>query len=389
MAKTAKHLLSARTVETIRDIGRHADGGGLYLKVREGGSRQWVFMWTRTEGSRRKREEVGLGSLTLAQARAKAAEMRELVAAGKSPKAERKRLREGTFGAVAADYIRLHEPGWSTGYAAQTKLHLLEHCAELQGRPVSEITIDEIVRVLKPMWRSRPRVAELLRGRLKALFDYATAQGLVTTPNPATWGVLKHLLPKRSAEEARVEHHAALPLADLPAFMDRLLQSRALTAKALAFTIATAARSGEVLGMTWDEIDFDTATWTVPAERMKSRRPHVVPLSPLALDILASLRRGAASQIVFKRHACSMNRMMRRWKVPATPHGTARSSFRDWCGDHTAYPREVAEAALAHAVGDAAEQAYRRGSAIEKRRQMMADWSDFLLGQTPITRATT
>ncbi|WP_366930219.1 site-specific integrase [Mesorhizobium sp.] len=265
------------------------------------------------------------------------------------------------------------------------------YCKSIRKLPVDKVTTADVLEILKPVWQAKPETAQRLRGRIERVLDFAKASGHRSGENPALWrGHLQHLLAK--AKKLARGHHPAMPYADVPAFVKRLRAADALSAKALDYLILTAARSGEVLGMKWPELDLDEKVWTVPAERMKAGKEHRVPLTDAALAILRPLSDARLSDYVFpgetKRgpeaplSVMAMTMQMRRMDVGHyTPHGF-RSAFRDWAGDQTSFPREVAEAALAHKVGDAVENAYRRSDALEKRRKLMAAWSNFLNGQT-------
>lgn len=392
--------------------GRHADGGGLFLSVDAAGRRRWLFLFTR-EGRRR---EMGLGSareggVTLAEARRAAAAARTVVAAGGDPIAERDRTDLGrpTFGTVADELLDSIEGGFRNAkHAAQWRTSLgrvpydlskvridpaaherhVKALAALRARPVDLIGADDVLAVLTPLWAAAPETAARVRGRIERALDAAAARGLRTGPNPARWkGGLSTLLPTRSKLSKR--HHAAMRFVEVPGFVGELRVREATAARALEFAILTASRSGEVLGMTWSEVDLDAGLWTVPAARMKAGREHRVPLVGRAIEILRAQREARETDdptaYIFGGERAgrplsgmSMTMLLRRMgKVGITVHGF-RSSFRDWAGEMTDHPREVAEAALAHAVGDATERAYRRGDALAKRRKLMADWAEFV-----------
>lgn len=408
----AINRLNARQVATITKPGRHADGGGLYLVVDASGARRWLFLfrWKAdpTQPGTGKLREMGLGpvrDVSLASARDAAAKAREMVRAGIDPIAAKRRAAGAseapTFGAVAEAHIAAMAPGWRNAkHVDQWRMTLsvqrddegtlLEtgYCTALRCKPVADISTDDILAALAPIWGEKNETASRVRGRIEAVLDAAKAKGLRSGENPARWkGHLALMLPKR--QKLQRGHHAALPYAELPAFLKRLRLVRGISAFALEFAIFTAARSGEVRGARWPEMDLERAVWTVPADRMKTGREHRVPLPPRALEILGLLAqiKGRAGDLVFpgqKRGTplsdMTMTALLRRLNVNATAHGF-RSSFRDWAGDHTTFPREVAEAALAHAVGDATEAAYRRSDALEKRRALMAAWDQYLTGR--------
>lgn len=391
MAKVLNRL-SARGVEAIKTIGLHPDGGGLYLSTKNGG-RRWVFIF-RWNG---KRKDMGLGSardVSLARARQLAEEARAALAAGVNPIDSRKRERSAaratqlTFGVFSETYIASVEAGWKNEvHRQQWRNSLRDHAKALKNMPIGEIDTDDVLAVLRPVWLDKPETASRVRGRIEKILDAAKVLGHRPrdSMNPAAWrGHLALLLPKQP--KLTRGNHAALPFVDAPAFMQLLRQRPALSARCLEFTILTAARSGEALGATWGEIDLAKATWTVPAERMKAGVEHVVPLSEPATKLLKAIQptNAAPSSKVFAvggaaRSNMAMSMLLRRMgRQDITVHGF-RSTFRDWAGDATDFPREVVEAALAHTIQNKAERAYRRGSAIEKRRALMIAWADYLM----------
>ena len=375
--------LTARTVATAKR-GKHADGGNLYLIVSETGSRKWVlrFTWRGTA------KEMGLGSandVPLADARERAAEARRLLARDLNPIDERKRGGGiPMFGALAADVCETLAAGFrNEKHKAQWRMTLETYAAPLRSKPVDTISTEDVLAVLKPIWTAKPETASRLRGRIEKVLDAAKAKGFRKTENPARWrGHLDHLLPKPL--KLSRGHHPAMPYEELPAFMGELRQRQATAALALEFCILTAARSGEVLGCRWSEIDLDKKVWTVPAHRMKAGREHRVPLSGRVVAILRELAEADARPFVFPGQArnkplsnMAMDMMLRRMKRDtATVHGF-RSSFRDWAGNVSNFPREITETALSHVIGDKAEQAYRRSDALEKRRKLMEAWATF------------
>ncbi|WP_338689304.1 MULTISPECIES: tyrosine-type recombinase/integrase [Bradyrhizobium] len=395
-----RNRLSARSVATITKIGRHADGGNLYLSISPNGGRRWTFLF-RWRG---KTKEIGLGSardVMLARARELATAARAELAEGRQPTGIRRPTVGETFGEVANRLVETMAPGWKNEkHAAQWRMTLLgeagegdedgkpikakhDYCASLRKVPVAEVSTADVLAVLQPIWQTKPETASRIRGRIERALDSAKAQGLRTGENPARWrGHLDHLLAKR--QRLTRGHHAALPYSDVPAFMVDLRGREAVAARALEFVILTAARTGEALGARWDEIDFDRALWTVPPERMKMGKEHRVPLSARALEMVRELFEVRCNEFVFPGQSSdgglssmALAAVLKRMKVKgATPHGF-RSSFRDWAGDETAYPREVIEAALAHTIENKAEAAYRRATALEKRRELMAAWSSY------------
>src|SRR5216683_1045868 len=409
MARTGK--LTAVEVAKAKGPAVLHDGGGLYLRVaapREvrgvevPGAKSWVFRF-QLDGKRR---DMGLGpfpDISLAEARAKATEHRKQRHEGIDPldakaaqrQAQRVSDAKGrTFRECAIEFIEKNRAGWRNAkHAAQWGSTLEAYVYPVVGDlPVAAIDAGLVVRVLDPIWAAKPETATRVRGRIEAVLDAATVRGFRQGPNPAQWkGNLAHILPAR-AKVRRVEHHAALPIDDMPEFLTALRGREGMSARALEFAILTAARTGEVLGARWGEIDLDAKVWTVPAGRMKAGREHRVPLSEAALAVLQTVRplalmRDGKRELtapVFPglRRALPMSNMvmlmlLRRMKRgDLTAHGF-RSTFSDWAAERTGYPREVIEMALAHAVENKAEAAYRRGDLFEKRRQVMEAWAGF------------
>jgi len=378
--------------------GQYGDGAGLYLQVKPSGA-SWLFRY-KVAGKGRL---MGLGperDVSLAEAREKARDARRLLLDGKDPLAEKRAstaagaAAAGTsFRKVTERYLAAHAAGWrNPKHAAQWRATVATYAHPvLADLPVAAIDTGHVMRVLEPLWQRVPETASRVRGRIEAILDYATARSWRTGENPARWrGHLANLLPKRS-KVARVQHHAALPWKEAGAFMAALGAEEGAAALALRFTILTAARTGEAIGTRWPEIDFDAAVWTIPGERMKAGRGHRVPLSEPALAILRdmlALRRkdddpvfpgGRAGKPLSNMAMTMTLRRMQRGET--TVHGF-RSTFRDWCGEATGYPAEVAEAALAHVNKDKTEAAYARGDLFEKRRRLMAEWAAFLARPT-------
>lgn len=394
MARTLNKL-TARQVATIRDTGRHADGGGLYLRVTSAGGRSWVFM-TAAAG---RRQEIGLGAakaLPLAAARELAASMRQAVATGRDPRQLLQPLATATpavpaFGAFAEEFIASVEAGWKNPVHRQQWRHSLrDHASALNNVPVDQVGTERVLAVLRPIWLTKAETAGRVRGRIERILDAAKARGLrpVDAMNPATLrGHLALLLPRQSGMARG--HHPALPYAEAPTFMAALRDRSALAARCLEFLILTAARSGEALGAQWAEMDLSRRLWTVPAVRMKAKQEHVVPLSGPAIAVLEALMPAAdlPTGRVFavagaSRSNMAMAMLLRRMgRGDITVHGF-RSTFRDWAGDETSYPRELIEQALAHTISNKAERAYRRGTAIERRRELMEQWADYLAAKS-------
>jgi integrase len=402
MSRTLNRL-SARFVATVAEAGRYSDGGNLYFSVSPNGGRRWVFLY-RASGKPR---ELGLGSareIPLARARERAAEMRTMLAEGIDPaKARQARTATPTFGEAADALIAGKEAGWAGRTINGWRWRLGEYTAAIRDIPVDAITTENVLSVLKPVWSVKPETATKLRGQIEAVLDGAKARGQRSGENPAAWkGNLAHLLPP--ARKLSRGHHPAMPYDDVPAFVARLRATPSTSFLALEFLILTAARSGEVMGATWPEIDIEAKLWTIPGKRMKARREHRVPLTDRSLDILTTMAPEPGDRVghifpgamagrpTMKGRAgdrplsvMALNMAARRAGADgASPHGF-RSSFRDWAGDRTSFSRELAEQALAHVVRDQTERAYRRGDALEKRRQMMIAWERFLEPSTGST----
>jgi integrase len=374
--------LTARKVATAK-AGKYSDGGNLYLLVSETGSRKWVLRFTLGGRAR----EMGLGSVavvSLAEARDRASDARRKISNGIDPIGDRKRdTSVVTFGEMADQVCESLSAGFrNEKHRAQWKMTLEVYAGPLRKLPVDAVSTDDVLGVLKPIWLTKAETASRVRGRIEKVLDAAKAKGLRERENPARWrGHLDHLLPKPG--KLTRGHHAAMPYERVPAFVADLRQRDAMAALALEFCILTAARSGEVFGLRWPEVDFEKRVWTVPGERMKAGRPHRVPLCNRAMVILKRLRPLTQDSVfAFPGQSAgrplsnmAMEMMLRRMKITdATVHGF-RSSFRDWAGNVSDFPREIAEAALAHVIGDKSEQAYRRSDALEKRRTLMEAWA--------------
>ena len=375
--------LTARKVETAK-AGKYGDGANLYLIVSKAGARKWVLRFTWLGNPK----EMGLGStsgVTLADAREKAATARRQIAQGINPIDERKQ-KDGipTFGEIADEVRQSLSAGFrNEKHKAQWKSTLETYAAPLRAKPVDTIATVDVLAVLKPIWTTKAETASRIRGRIEKILDAAKAKGFRNGENPARWrGHLDHLLPRQSTLARG--HHAAMPYEDVATFIEKLRKRQASAALALELCILTAARSGEILGMQWPEIDLDKRIWTVPANRMKAGREHRVPLSARAVAMLHQLEKLKEGFFVFPGQArdkplssMAMEMVLRRMKIEdATVHGF-RSSFRDWAGNVSDFPREVVETALAHVIGDKAEQAYRRSDALEKRRKLMDQWAAY------------
>lgn len=387
--------LSAARVNSLKQPGRYGDGDGLWLQIGPSGTKSWLFRYER-DGRER---QMGLGPLalvSLAEAREKTHACRKILLDGRDPIEERRATRASaraeaakgiTFRDCAARYIAAHRAGWRNAkHAAQwgstLEAYASPHFGDLH---VGAIDTALVLKAIEPIWTEKPETASRVRGRIESVLDWATARGYRRGENPARWkGHLDHLLPRRQ-KLARVRHHPALPYQDVPEFMAALRAQTGVSARALEFTILTAARTGEALGARWPEIDFKSRTWTVPGDRMKAGREHRVPLPDRAVEILSALPREGEFVFIGARAGRPLSNMallmtLRRMNREAiTAHGF-RSSFRDWAAETTAYPSEVAEMALGHTVRSAVEAAYRRGDLFEKRRRLMADWAKYCEG---------
>jgi integrase len=392
--KVAKKVetLSAVRVRNLRGPGYFSDGGNLYFRIAPGGATGWIFRYAVAGKTR----DMGLGGfpqISLASARKHAAECRELLQRGIDP-IEQRRAQRGaqrvaetkskTFDDCAREYIADHEAGWSNAKHRQQWVHsLAAHVSPVFGKlPVSAIDDGLVLRVLKAIWHTRPETASRVRGRIESVLDWARVHGYRNGENPARWkGHLDHLLPAR-AKLARIKHHPALPYTEIGTFMATLRERDDLPSLALQFAILTAARTGEVVGARWDEIDLKNKTWTIPGERMKGGKEHRVPLSTAAITILEQLR-DRDDEFVFANRpgrplsvTALLDLMRRMGRHNITVHGF-RSTFRDWGGERTNFANHVVEMALAHAVPSAVEAAYRRGDLFEKRRRLMDAWAQF------------
>ena len=392
MARVTNRL-SDVAVRAKKRPGYVADGGNLYLRVAPGGAKGWIFRFT--IGGRTR--DAGLGpypAVSLVKAREEAERCRRLIAAGIDPIVARNEKREAaraesakamTFEQCAKSFITSHEVGWKTErHGALWRSTLKRYVYPAMGAlPVQAIDTALVLKVLEPIWVEKPETASQVRGRIELVLNWAKARGCRSGENPALWrGHLDHLLPARS-KVCRVRHHAALPFAELPAFMDQVRARSGIAPRALEFTILTASRIGEALGMRWDEIGLDAKLWTIPAERMKSGKEHRVPLSPRAMAILKEMSEVQLNEFVFPgmKQGQQLSDMGIRTLVHALHEGITRhgfrSTFRDWAAECTNFPNHVVEMALAHAVGNKVEAAYRRGDLFEKRGKLMEAWASF------------
>lgn len=382
----ARHKLTEKACKALAEPGIYSDGDGLYLRVRPGGSKQWLFVY-RWEG---KRAELGLGGygagtapVSVSLAREKAETIRQMLARKEDPKADKKT--GATFAEIMEDVIKLKaKSSKNEKHRQQWAMTLREYAKPLHDLPVAKVTIDDVVRTLNPIWETKPETADRTRMRIAAVMDAAKARGLFQGDNPAAWrGALENLLPARN--KLSRGHHPALDYKAVPAAMKALRESSAVSARATEFLCLTACRSGEVRGAVWSEIDMEACLWVIPAKRMKGGAEHRVPLTDRAIAILKAQKQAATSNLVFEGGKIgtpisdtAMNKSLRAASgdKKVTIHGM-RSTFRDWAGDETHHPRDVIEMALAHAVRDKTEAAYRRQDALQKRRALMDDWEAY------------
>ncbi|SFI31760.1 Integrase [Collimonas sp. OK307] len=392
--------LSAQAVARNVKPGLYSDGGGLYLQITRAGVKSWLFRYMRNGKAR----GMGIGPLhtvTLAEARIKALNCRRQLLDDIDPLDE-KQTRQVTQKIVAAKtksfsecaeaYIEAHRAGWkNVKHGAQWESTLETYAGPVFGDlPISAVDTALVMKALEPIWTTKNETATRVRGRIESVLDWATVSGYRSGENPARWkGHLDHLLAKPSKIK-KVVHHPALPYAEVPSFITLLRDQGGTAPLALELLILTATRTNEVLNASWDEIDMENRIWIIPAARMKAEKEHRVPLSKPAMEILKTQQEGAEGDYIFpgQRDGRPMSNMVflqflkRIERTDITVHGF-RSTFRDWVGETTNYPREVAEAALAHTVKNKVEAAYARGDLFIKRAKMMQDWASYLSGIAP------
>lgn len=400
MPRLLNKLSQLKIVKTTKP-GLYADGGGLYLQITAAGVKSWLFRYMRAGKAR----GMGLGPLHtigLADARTRALDCRRQLLDGIDPldsrNAERAAQRVAqanamTFSHCSTKYIEAHRAGWKNAKHADQWINTLATYADpiFDSLPVSAIDTALVMKVIEPIWTTKTETASRLRGRIESVLDWAAVRGYRSGDNPARLkGHLDTLLPKRSRVK-KVEHHPALPYADLPAFMKYLRAEDGVAARALELLILTATRTGEVIGATWSEFNLDESVWIIPAERMKMRKEYRVPLSARVIELIKAQNEVKQSDYVFPggRYGKPLSNMAmlqlleRMKRDDITVHGF-RSTFRDCAGETTHYPREVCEAALAHGIKDKAEAAYARGDLFVKRAALMEDWAAFAeFGGTP------
>ncbi|MBT3786780.1 MAG: tyrosine-type recombinase/integrase [Alphaproteobacteria bacterium] len=390
MARSINRL-SARAVSTLAKQGLHADGGGLYLQVSRFDTKSWIFRFTLNKKTR----DMGLGPLhtiSLAEAREEALQCRKMVRDGIDPIGVRrellaKRLNQAssfiTFRQCAEAYISSHSAAWkNVKHSTQWHNTLNTYVYPVFGDlSVQSIDVGLVLKVLEPIWQTKTETASRVRGRIESVLDWAATRKYRKGENPARWkGHLDKLLPQKSKIQ-KVKHHEALPYADINPFLVRLRLQNGISAFGLEFLILTATRTSEVMKASWSEIDLDAKVWTIPADRMKSGKEHRVPLSLRAIELLGEVGKFQTGEFVFpgQKPKSSLSNMaflqlLKRMGERVTAHGF-RSTFRDWAAEQTMHSREVVEMALAHAIGNKVEEAYRRGDLFEKRKRLMVDWA--------------
>lgn len=393
MAKSINRL-SSLAVSKASKPGLYSDGNGLYLQITSAGVKSWLFRYMKSGKAR----GMGLGplhSVTLADARTKALECRKQLLEGRDPLDQKRQLVAEevraqhlsiTFAKCAEAYIEAHEAAWKSAKHATQWQNTLSTYAEpvFDKLPVAAIDTGLVMKVLEPIWRTKTETASRLRGRIEAILDWATVRGYRSGENPARWkGHLDTLLPKRSKVQ-QVVHHPALPYQDLPAFLQLLRQQTGTAARALELLILTTTRTSETIEAQWEEIDLNTSTWIIPAARMKANVEHRVPLSKQASALLQQQKANSSGKYVFEgakegkplSNMALLQLLKRMGRDDLTAHGF-RSTFRDWVGESTHFPRELAEAALAHTLRNKTEAAYARGDLLQKRATMMQTWAEF------------
>lgn len=401
MARAIEKLTLLAVAQAKRP-GHYGDGLGLYLQVSAGGTKSWIFRYR--HGS--KRREAGLGpchTVSLAEAREEALQYRKQLRQGVDPIEARKAARlkrrldtakAMTFRACAEAYIEAHKSAWRSPKSLVQWQGSLKTYADpaLGDHPVQDIDTTLVMRVIEPLWSKKPETASRVRRRIESILNWAIARGYRDGPNPARWrGHLDQLLPRKSKVRP-VEHFTALGHQEIGTFMAKLRQQGSIPAKALEFAILTAARTGEVIGARWAEINVAERLWTIPASRMKSNRQHAVPLSGAAMAIVTAMAEVRQGDFLFpgSRLGRPLNSsvflvVLRRMELNVTPHGF-RSTFSDWCAERSTFSAEVREMALAHAIGNKAEAAYRRGDLLQKRKQLSEAWAAYC-GAAPTTAA--
>lgn len=377
--------LTQKVIQNITIPATYTDKNGLSLRVTKTGAKSWIFRY-QLDGDR---HDMGLGSfplVSLAEARAKCLELRVKINNGIDPLAQKhQQIKQTvTFQDEALERIEHYKHGWSEKHAAQWFSSLRDHVFPKIGlMPVSDIDTKAVMSVLEPIWRELPESARRVRNRIELILDFAKTRGHRTGENPARWrGHLQNVLSQAIPETMHLE---SMPYSRLPAFMEKLEGDITRAARCLQFVILTACRSGEAMGATWDEIDFETKTWNIPAERMKNREPHQIPLSDAAMAVLKDVHTRGKSSLIFPNRTLeaimannAMRRVLIRYGESATPHGF-RATFRMWAAEKTKFPSDLCEMALSHSVGNATTRAYNRGNLLERRRPLMERWAKYVM----------
>jgi integrase len=401
MAHQFEKLKTLQVDRLMKVPGFHGDGRGLYLCVSSTAAASWIFRYMLNGRSR----DMGLGSahvLSLAGARIQAGAARKLKAEGIDPldakaaeiaEEHLQASRAMSFKEAAEKYIASHKAGWKNDkHKSQWSATLNTYAYPVIGAvSIAKVDITLVMKILDPIWSEKPETANRLRGRIETILDWAAARGFRSSENPARWrGHLDKVLLARGKVK-KIVHHAALPYVEIAEFLQSVAAQPGIAPRAMRFTILTAARTGETIGARWSEINLVSKLWTIPAERMKGDREHRVPLSPAAIAVLnEQMKENDSEGFVFPGRIAhqalsnmAMLQLLRRMgRVNITTHGF-RSSFRDWAAEQTGFPGEVAEAALAHVVGDKVEAAYRRGDLFDKRVRLMAAWGSFCTTPRP------
>lgn len=377
--------LTQKAIQNITIPASYQDKHGLFLRVTPSGAKFWIFRY-QING---KRHDAGLGKfplVSLADARAACLELRVQINNGIDPLAEKHQevKKTVTFQDEALERIERYKHGWSEKHAAQWHSSLRDHVFPIIGHmPVGEVDTDAVVSVLDPIWQELPESARRVRNRIELILDFAKTRGNREGENPARWrGHLQNILSRAVPETVHLE---SMPYSRLPNFMEKLEGDVTRAARCLQFVILTACRSGEAMGAEWDEIDFETKTWNIPAVRMKNRKIHQIPLSDAAMAVLKDVHTRGKSKFIFPNRTLeaimpnnAMRRVLIKYGETSTPHGF-RTTFTSWVNEKTKFPSDLCEVALSHAVGNSTTRAYNRGNLLERRRPMMDRWAKYVM----------
>ncbi|WP_213500826.1 tyrosine-type recombinase/integrase [Novosphingobium decolorationis] len=380
-----------RSVKRLSEPGLHSDGDRLYLDISKTGAKRWTYV-RYTKGRRRQKGLGAYPEVSLQQARRKRDKTNAKIRDGHDPFAGSDTSpgieRNATFGAIALEYVTSQEAGWrNPKHRQQWRNTLTTYAKPIWDVPAGEVEVDDVYAILKPIWHKKAETAKRLRGRIERVLGAATVHGLRSGPNPAAWrGNLEHLLGKQRKGPRR--HHPAMAFGDVSSLLARLQLQPGTAARALELLIHTATRTCEILDARWTEFDLENAIWKIPPERMKAGKEHRIPLTPEVTKLIENLK--GHNSLLFSGQSntkplsnMAMRMLLRRMDIENVSVHGFRSSFRDWCGECTDVPRDIAEMALAHEVGSEVERAYRRGDALEKRRKLMQRWSNYLTGAAP------